>query len=244
MAAGSRVDGEVVADVFGGEISFANEGGPDVAPRTFAPADTRHPVFRAFADRAATLGLVKLPRVVTISAAGCQTLARFTTGEAALVDCGPGKGRALVFASDFDNEWNDFPLHSAFVPFLHESVRYLAGGPRPASEYLVGRVPPGVPATPGIATLAQPSENGGMPRRIAVNVDPVESEPGRLSVEEFETAVTRLQDGPVAGQRVDERQQEARQHIWQYLLALAIGIMIMESLVAAWTGGARMRESR
>ena len=154
MAAGPRVDGVVAADVLGGAISLtspaaAAEEGSEGVTRTLAPADTRHPVFHAFSGGEATLGLVKLQRVTTIGAAGCETLARFTTGEAALVDCAQGKGRALVFASDFDNEWNDFPLHSAFVPFLHESVRYLAGGPRPAAEYLVAAAPAGVPAKPG-----------------------------------------------------------------------------------------------
>ena len=38
-----------------------------------------------------------------------------------------GDGHALVIASDLDNRGNDFPLHATFVPFLHESLRYLAG---------------------------------------------------------------------------------------------------------------------
>ena len=31
-----------------------------------------------------------------------------------------GEGRVLLFASDLNNAWNDFPLQPAFVPFLHE----------------------------------------------------------------------------------------------------------------------------
>ena len=249
MAAGPRVDGVVAADVLGGMISLTSpvaavEGAPEGVTRTLAPADARHPVFQAFSAGVATLGLVKLQRVTTIGAAGCQTLARFTTAEAALVECASGKGRALVFASDFDNEWNDFPLHSAFVPFLHDSVRYLAGGPRPAGEYLIAAVPAGVPAKPGIATLAQPAEAGGTGRRIAINVDPAEAEPGRLSAEEFQTAVTRLKDVSRSAPHLEALQQEEQQHIWQYVLAVMIAAMIMETLVAARMGRRRPRESQ
>ncbi len=249
MAAGPKVDGVVAADVLGGRISLtgsaaAVEGAPESVTRTLAPADTRHPVFRAFSAGGATLGLVKVQRVTMIGAAGCQTLARLTTGEAALVDCAPGKGRALVFASDFDNEWNDFPLHSAFVPFLHESVRYLAGGARPAGEYLVAAAPAGVPAKPGIATLAQPVDAGGTARRVAINVDPAESEQGRLSAEEFQTAVTRLKDVSRSAPFLEASQQEEHQHIWQYVLGVMIATMIVETFVAARMGRRRMRESQ
>jgi hypothetical protein len=246
MAAGPRIDAVVGADVLGGAISLtspaaaADEGSEGVM-RTLAPADTRHPVFHAFSGKA-TLGLVKLQRVTTIGSAGCETLARFTTGEAALVDCAQGKGRALVFASDFDNEWNDFPLHSAFVPFLHESVRYLAGGPRPAAEYLVAAVPAGVLAKPGIATLAQPAGAGGAARQIAINVDPAEAEPGRLSADEFQTAVTRLKDVSRSAPHLEARQQEEHQHLWQYVLAVMIAALIVETFVAAPMGRRRVRE--
>ncbi len=37
-----------------------------------------------------------------------------------------GDGRVLVFASTLDNISNDFPLHAGFVPFVDETVHYLA----------------------------------------------------------------------------------------------------------------------
>ena len=46
-----------------------------------------------------SLGLVKFRRVADVRAEGCQTLARFTSGEPALVDCELGQGRAIVLAS-------------------------------------------------------------------------------------------------------------------------------------------------
>ena len=58
-----------------------------------------------------------------------------------------------MLASDLDNRWNDFPLHATFVPFVHEAVRYLASGRSHDGHYLVGDVTPGLPQTPGFATL-------------------------------------------------------------------------------------------
>src|SRR5258708_4445502 len=36
-----------------------------------------------------------------------------------------GEGRALVFASTFDNIANDFPVNAAFVPFVDQTAHYL-----------------------------------------------------------------------------------------------------------------------
>ena len=249
MAAGPNFDGEVAGGVLGGTVSLASgstsdEVVPEGEARALAPADARHPVFQAFAGGASTLGLVKLQRVAIVTAPGCQALARFTTGEMALVECAPGDGRALVFASDLDNKWNDFPRHATFVPFLHETVRYLAGGRRPAGEYFVAQAPAGVPAKPGIATLSETPGGEGALRRVAINVDPVESDQGRLTDDEFQTAVTRLTGGNVSAQRVEAAQQEERQHVWRYVLALMIGALVFESIVAARITGRRPRESQ
>jgi hypothetical protein len=240
VAAGPDLDGGVVADVFDGRPALSLTVAPEerdakTHTRTLAPADARHPVFQTFGTGAATLGLVKFQRIATIGDTGCQTLARFTTGEPALVDCAPGEGRALVIASDLNKGWNDFPLHATFVPFLHEAVRYLAGGRTSAAEYLVGDAPSGVPPRPGIATLAQTQTRGRAPRRVAVNVDPAESDPGRLSADQFQAAVTRLKEVTRSEGRVEARQQEDRQHLWQYVLVMMIAMLAVESLVATRT---------
>lgn len=238
VAASREVDGDVVGDALGGISVLTNAAAPQArAPgeqiRTFAPSDLRHPLFQPFGAGAGTLGLVKFTRIATIRGADCQTLARFTTGEAALVECTPGEGRALVMASDLDNRWNDFPLHATFVPFLHEAVRYVSGGRARAGAYLIGETPPGVPATPGIQML--PAANGGSPRRAAVNIDPAETDPGRLTVNEFQAAVTRLQDVTRSQDRASDRQQEERQHMWQYALGVMLAMMLVESVVAGRT---------
>lgn len=41
-----------------------------------------------------------------------------------------GEGRVLLFTSGLDDLTNDFPLHPAFVPFIEQTARYLAGSER------------------------------------------------------------------------------------------------------------------
>jgi hypothetical protein len=52
-----------------------------------------------------------------------------------------GEGRVVLLTSGLDNLSNDFPLNPAFVPFIEQTARYLAGserqgGARPVDAYL------------------------------------------------------------------------------------------------------------
>jgi len=52
-----------------------------------------------------------------------------------------GEGRVMLLTSGLDNLTNDFPLNPAFVPFIEQTARYLAGserqgGARPVDAYL------------------------------------------------------------------------------------------------------------
>jgi hypothetical protein len=236
IAAGPEIDGDVVADVLGqgSTLRVVSTPGGRPSPRVLAPADARHPVFQRFAGTTATFGLVTFQQAARISGAECQTLARFTTGETALLECPAGDGRALVLASDLDNRWNDFPLHASFVPFLHEAMRYLGSARAHAVEYVVADAPAAAKHTPGVVTV--PAERpGAAPRTIAVNVDPREADPARLSADDFQSAVTRLKDAGRSDARVEARQQEDRQHLWQYALAVMAALLVVEGLLAART---------
>src|SRR5262249_22236001 len=151
------------------------------------------------------------------------------TGDTAFIECPAGEGRALVLASDLDNKWSDFPLHATFVPFLHEIVRYLASARAHASDYLVADAPAGVKKAPGVAAIAAAAARGE-PRRIVVNVDPRESDAGRLSVDDFRSAVTPLKDEAGAEGRIEARQQEDRQHLWLYALGLMAVALAVEGV--------------
>lgn len=233
VAAGPDIDGDVLQEVLGGpRLTIVNPGasapGSRVS-RTWGPSDVRHPVVRAFGSTQGALGLVQFQRVSTLRTDDCAVLARFTTGEPALVDCQTGEGHALVLASDLDNRGNDFPLHATFVPFLHESVRYLMGGTDRAAEYLVADVPQGIAPVPGVATASASRTS----KLVAVNADPGEADPGRLTPDEFAGAISSMGGGVQAGARLQAAETEERQHIWQYVLGLMLVMLAIESWVAA-----------
>ncbi len=56
-----------------------------------------------------------------------RVLARLSDRTPVLLEKRIGEGRILLFTSTFDNISNDFPLHPAFVPFVEQTARYLAG---------------------------------------------------------------------------------------------------------------------
>lgn len=235
LAAGPDVDGEVATGALGGAVTVAT---PLAHPfgdgaQTLAPADLRHPVFRAFATSAATLGLVRFSRRVTLRGPACQTIAQFTAGEPALLECRPGSGRVLVMASDLDGRWNDFPLHATFLPFLHEAARFLVGERTPPRSLLVGHTPPGVPSIPGFADLRVPNQS--TPTRVAVNVDPRESDFARIDPSVFQTAIARRPPEPTEVRPVATQQQEERQRLWRFAIAVMVAALVAESLLAAKT---------
>jgi len=236
IAAGPDVDPEVAAGALAGAIEVTPLPPPvggAAGTRTIAPDDVRHPVFRAFAADAATLGLVTFRQIVAVRGSGCQAAARFSTGEPAVVDCPVGLGRALVLASDLDGRWNDFPVHATFLPFLHEVAEYLAGPTRQSAAFTVGATPPGAPVAPGFGTL--PTGAGLPARRIAVNVDPRESDPARVTTDEFRQAVTPVPAASGAEPLLEAQQQEERQNLWRYAILLLIATLVAESVLAART---------
>jgi aerotolerance regulator-like protein/VWA domain-containing protein len=238
IAAGPDVDGDVVGDVLGAgsTLRIATVEGARPAPRALAPADGRHPVFRAFAGNPASLGLVTFQNAARIGGSACQTLARFTTGDTALIECPAGDGHALVLASDLNNRWNDFPLHATFVPFVHEVVRYLASTRAHAVDYLIADAPAGVRRVPAVVTLTGAAQAAGGARMIAVNVDPRETDPARLSADEFQSVVMRLKDAGEIATRGEAKEQEDEQHLWRYALAAMAVLLAAEGVLAARTG--------
>lgn len=230
VAAGPDVDGDVLTDTLGGlavNVVVPTAAMGSKASGVLAAVDARHPLLRGFSGQS-SLSLVKFQKVSSIRADGCDTLARFTTGEAALVDCESGAGRSLIFASDLDNAWNDFPRHATFLPFVHEAMRYLSAVRR-SSDYLVGAAPAGVSPSPGVTLMAGP---GHTLQLATVNVDPAESASSRLTLQEFESAVARDAAPGESVPRAAATDEEDRQHLWRYVLAIMIAVLAVESLVA------------
>jgi hypothetical protein len=202
-------------------LSAAEEG---AQPLTLAATDPRHPIFRPFGTLAANLGQVRFPRAWRVAPEGWSVIARFSNGTPALLERSLGEGRVLLFASDLDRQWNDFPLHPSFVPFAIETARYTAGDRRRSRDYAVGDAPPGAGPGPGVFRT---SDN----RVVSVNVDTSEGRLDRNTVQEFSERVERPPVAPGRAAALQARQTEARQSYWQYGLLVMIAALVAESFV-------------
>ncbi|MGH9329460.1 MAG: vWA domain-containing protein, partial [Vicinamibacterales bacterium] len=223
VAAGPSIDPDAAAALAG--LDRAPRARVSDAEVRLAPVDTRHPVFHAFGPAASALGGVRFTRTWDLDDEGWDVIARFTDGRAALVERRVEGGRVLLFASDLDQAWNDLPLHPAFVPLLHEMLRHAAQVRASPRELFVADAPPEVPRAPGIATLG-----GG--RRVAVNVDPRESDPARMDAANFAAGLGPLRAAAGADRGADVREREASQRYWRYGLMLMLAALVCEGLLA------------
>jgi hypothetical protein len=221
-----------------------------------AIADYGHPIFAPFREsRGADYGAVRVYRYRRLTPPdSARVLAWTDDGGPMLAEAPVGRGRALIWASDFGNEWNDLVVHGVFLPTVHEAIRYLAGHREPPASYAVGQAlkldelgvdsaelvleaPDGsrtpIPPAAGLYTLRPLSGGGGTP--IAVNLDPAESDLAQLDRGAFLAAVTPSEGGEgVAGAAatLTSAERERRQRLWWYIALAALVVLVMESAIA------------
>ncbi|MEO8680697.1 MAG: BatA domain-containing protein [Vicinamibacterales bacterium] len=112
------------------------------APAKLSAIDYGHVVFEPFrAPRSGDFATARFYTYRGLKAAKDATvLARFDTGEPALVERTAGRGHAIVFASTLDLSWNDLPLKPVFLPFIHQLGRRLSGYKEQPAWLTVGQV--------------------------------------------------------------------------------------------------------
>ena len=225
VTASDRTEGAVLAAM----LDWPDfEASPAPAARArLAVRNRRHPIFQPFGGFTANLGDVRFTRLWKVEGNGWGVVARFTDGSRALIERPHGAGRVLLFASDLDLEWNDFPLQAAFVPFVVESIRYLAA-PAPSAERIVPHTPAGVGPHPGVYTAG---ETG---RRVAVNVDLAESSPVRLTAEDFLAMLPAAAGAPAGTSAINAADLESRQNYWRYGMLLLLTVLVAESFLGRW----------
>jgi len=224
IAGSPEMDPAVLSSMFKWTPGIA--GPIEVAPSvTLSPTDQRHPIFRPFGPLGANLGQVHFSKAWNVAGDSWDVVARLTDGRPALAERREGRGRVVLFASDLDRRWNDFPLNPAFVPFVVETVRYASGTRDRGRDYTVGSAPQGADPRPGVYRASSDK------RAIAVNVDPRESATSVLDAKAFagmiEPVVTN-QNATAAGRAAH---LEARQRYWQYGLLLMLLALVAESFV-------------
>jgi aerotolerance regulator-like protein/VWA domain-containing protein len=212
---GPDVDLDTLSDTVGVEVEIDRDDA-DTTERTvtLVAVDGRHPIFRPFLNPTGALGDVYVERYRRLNdQSGRAVLARFSGAGIALTEQTVGRGRLLLFASDLENQWNRFPLNPAFVPWAIETARYLTQGREHRQSFTIPDVPSGAKPAPGVYETPA--------GRVSVNPDVRESNPARTSVEEFKGAIARLNRSADIQARVESRQQEERQRLWQ------IGLIVM-----------------
>ncbi|NBV24074.1 MAG: VWA domain-containing protein [Proteobacteria bacterium] len=178
-----------------------------------AEIDFQHPLFAPFADPRFSdftkIHFWKYRQLDPAQFPGARVVAKFDTGDPALLQVPVGQGTLYVLASGWQPSDSQLALSSKFLPLLF-SLLDQAGGIRPqVTQHTVGDSvplaatnaavqvtrPDGTSLTLGAGTAAviqtdQPgiytAVSGVVTQRFAVNLDPLESKTAPLPIEELE----------------------------------------------------------
>jgi hypothetical protein len=231
---GPSTNPELLAAGFGQGFPRIRLGPSSDRTLALAVAETRHPALDVFAVDPGAFNDVRFSRVADVlGEGGSDVLVRFDSGAPALVAATYGRGRLAVFASDVSNRWNDLALQPAFVPFLGETVRWLAGARTPPETLVAGTSPVEGADKPGVIAW----KAAGVPdaTQVAVNVDPREFDPARQEASIFVDRVPREGAALTTAAEAVARRQEAAQGLWRYGLGLMLVSLVVESLVGRRT---------
>jgi hypothetical protein len=195
-----------------------------------------------------------------------RVLARYDDGGVAAAEKRIGTGRVIAFSTSLDDSWNDFGKRPVYLPFVHQMIKYLARYEQPLSWYTVGQVvdlsnllknraervvvkPSGervnVAATePGLVELNEQGiyeirtgAGNTRPDRIAVNLDPSESDLTPLDPQELVAAVTgravqTTGTGTAEPVQLTPEEAEKRQGLWWYLIVAGLMLLAAEMAVS------------
>ena len=216
-----------------------------------AEIDFKHPLFAPFADpRFSDFTKIHIWKYRKFDAATIpegRVLARFDSGDPAVVEAPLGQGRLVVWATGWQPEDSQLSVSSKFVPLLW-SLLELGGGVAAApSQWLVGdtaALPVGAAdqevrfTEPGIRTVAV----GERTLRFAVNLEPNESRTAPLAPDELERlGVPVAQTEPKLEPSGDNKivvqgvEAESRQKLWRWFIAATLAVLLVESALAGWT---------
>jgi hypothetical protein len=141
VAAGQHATWPSEVDLLPGSIEAPVDRTRGDAARVGA-LEYAHPVFEPFrAPRSGNFSAVPIYQYRKVTPAkGAQVLAKFDGTAPAVLDRRVGNGRVLLWASAVDSSWSEFPMRGVFVPFIHQSMRYLAAYTEPRPWLNVGQV--------------------------------------------------------------------------------------------------------
>ncbi len=229
----------------------------------FAQIDFTHPLFAPFADpRFSDFTKIHFWHHRRLDLSGlkdARVLAKFDSGDPALVQLPLGSGSVVLLATTWRPADSQLALSSKFLPLLHALLDQSSRLPAVHAQYFVGdeiALPPGnTPLTirkpDGAEVAAQPGAKfaqtdlpgiyavrpGTM--RFVVNVAPEESRTSPLGAERFTALGVPLSRD--AASTVNAAQHEARaaavelenrQKLWRWALLACLGVLLLETLIA------------
>ena len=196
-----------------------------------------------------------------------RVIARYDDGAVAAVEKRVGTGRVIAWTTSLDDSWTDLALKPVYLPLVHQFTRYLSQFEQTSYWSTVGqvidlsatykakadrvvvepggdrlRLGAGDPqilelAEHGLYEIRSASNGSARPDRIAVNLDPAESDLSPLDPSELVAAVTgRATTSAVAAAEkpaeLTAEEAERRQGVWWYLLFVGVLLLAAEMVVA------------
>ncbi|RKU06702.1 hypothetical protein C6503_25690 [Candidatus Poribacteria bacterium] len=137
LTVGNNIDAEVYKQRLGGETGlmpcdFVQAVGDALDREQFrvlATVKYEHPIFAPFKEpNHGDFGKARFYRIFqAVPTKDATVIASYDDGSPAVFEKPYGNlGRVLCFTSTIDREWNDLPIRAVYLPFLHESIKYLA----------------------------------------------------------------------------------------------------------------------
>ena len=198
--------------------------------------DEGHPLFEPFRDpQHGDLRRWAFRACTRITPADdARVIAWFRGDVPALIEKPLGRGKVLWFTSSCGREWSEWPQSRLYLPFMHQTLSYLAGlaGGGPVRDTLLeASLSSETPAEPGVF------ERDGYTE--VVNLGPRESETDRCTPAEFATRfqlrlnqtdemVRDFSPAAAAPVGLDVRDDE----VWPYAALLFLAFLLIEGFVA------------
>jgi hypothetical protein len=195
-----------------------------------------------------------------------RVLARYDDGAVAAAERRIGNGRVITLTTSLDDSWTDLALKPVYLPLVHQLVRYVSQYEQSTAWSTVGQVidlsttlksrADRIVVTPGgerlrygagESSVLELNEHGAYeirtsesssvrPERIAVNLDPGESDLAAMDPGELVAAATgraaQQTSTAAAPAEVSPEDAEKRQNLWWYLLFVGLGLLVAEAVWA------------
>ncbi|MEP7000850.1 MAG: BatA domain-containing protein [bacterium] len=221
-----------------------------------------HPLFSAFRSASAALSaarFLRYPRLEPV--VGADVIARFDDGLPAVVERREGLGRIVLIGTPLDTRSGDFPVQSAYLPFLHRLVLYTSGRDATTlarstgqSWLLPGSLKEAAVLTPGgsilrpardtvgstvalresgVYALYEGRVQGEPAALLAVNAPTNESDLTPVDARELLLGVRQSAVTAEASNDIPTPTEiEGRQRLWRILLAVVALLLLAETIVA------------